>query len=69
MNRSFKNPLFACLLLFVGIYPAFNQQIFFNKVQPPDGKTFVHVTGIVRTGMGTCGCPLKKDFAVTMGIK
>jgi len=62
MNRSFKNQLFACFLLFVGIYPAFNQQIFFNKVQPPDGKTFVHETGIVQDGNGYMWLSTKKGL-------
>jgi len=40
--------LFVVILLSVKVNPANGQQIIFNKVPPPDGKTFEFVTGITQ---------------------
>ena len=40
--------LFALVLLFAMIYQVNGQAITFNKVLPPNGKTFKHITGIVQ---------------------
>ena len=49
--RTFRKPvlLFAALLLLVAVQP---QQLVFNKVLPPDGSTFTHVTGMVQDPRG-----------------
>ena len=43
---------FAFFLLFVKTSMVFCQQIIFNKVLPPNGKTFSHVTSIVQDKQG-----------------
>jgi ligand-binding sensor domain-containing protein/class 3 adenylate cyclase len=43
---------FVLLSLLMATYPASPQEIFFNKVLPPEGKTFKHVSGIVQDSQG-----------------
>jgi hypothetical protein len=38
------------------------QDIFFNKVQPPDGRTFMHVTGMVHDRQGYMRLATKKGL-------
>lgn len=57
---------FILLLLLTETCPALTQEIFFNKVLPPDGKTFVHVSGIVQDAQGYMWFATKKDFSATM---
>jgi ligand-binding sensor domain-containing protein len=38
------------------------QDIFFNKVQPPDGRTFMHVTGMVQDRQGYMWLATKKGL-------
>ena len=52
MRKVFFLAVFHVLFLLVNISPAFAQPIFFNKVQPPPGKKFLHVTGIVQDKQG-----------------
>src|SRR5439155_24830678 len=44
--------LFALLILLMEACPVFPQEMFFNKILPPEGKDFVHVTGIVQDKQG-----------------
>ena len=53
---------FVLLLLFVKTCPVFCQQIIFNKVLPPDGKTFEHVTGITQDVNGYMWYATKKGL-------
>ena len=40
-----KRPFyFVLLFLLMEAYPALPQEIFFNKILPPEGKTFVHTS-------------------------
>ena len=52
MRKVFFLAVFHIVFLLVNISPAFAQPIFFNKVQPPPGKKFLHVTGIVQDKQG-----------------
>ena len=48
-----KPPVYLILLfLLIEACPAIPQEIFFNKVLPPEGKTFKHVSGIVQDIQG-----------------
>ena len=48
-----KSPFYLVFLfLLMESYPATSQEIFFNKVLPPEGKTFKHVSGIVQDSQG-----------------
>jgi len=42
--------------------PGFPQEIFFNKVLPPEGKTFGHITGIVQDKQGYMWLATKKGL-------
>ncbi len=44
--------LALCVLFILLAKPASSQKIFFNKVQPPPGKSFHHVTGMVQDKQG-----------------
>ncbi|MGE5448015.1 MAG: two-component regulator propeller domain-containing protein, partial [Bacteroidales bacterium] len=46
--RSYLTYLFALIMMFGIICRAYGQAITFNKVPPPSGKTFKHITGIVQ---------------------
>jgi len=52
--------LLLCLL--IEVYPALPQDIFFNKVLPPEGKTFVHVAGMVQDDQGYMWLAAKKGL-------
>src|SRR5688572_22764590 len=43
---------FVLLFMLMQAYPASPQEIFFNKVLPPERKTFKHVSGIVQDSQG-----------------
>src|SRR6188768_274978 len=53
---------FVLLLLFVDTCPVFCQQIIFNKVLLPDGKTFNHVAGITQDLNGYMWYATKKGL-------
>ena len=53
MRTKFLISLIALILLFGDLsLPVFSQQIIFNKVPLPDGKTFDFVTGITQDKTG-----------------
>ena len=52
MKPSLPTFSFVLLVFFVKTCPVFCQQIIFNKVPPPKGKTFSHVTGVVQDKQG-----------------
>src|SRR5579862_7015647 len=54
--------LFIYLLVFVTTGPALSQKIIFNKILPPDGKTFEHVTGITQDQQGYMWFASKKGL-------
>jgi ligand-binding sensor domain-containing protein len=54
--------LSALLFLLVSSNTAFSQDIFFNKVQPPDGRSFRHVTGMVQDRQGYMWFASKKGL-------
>ena len=63
MNNKLQLTAIALFILFVKwSCPVFGQQIFFNKVPPPDGKTFVHVTGICQDLNGYMWFATKKGL-------
>ncbi len=62
MNPRLPIFSFVLLLMVVRAFPLFCQQISFNKVLPPAGKTFGHVTGIVQDKQGYMW------FATRMGL-
>src|SRR6186713_38582 len=49
-----QKPLFYFVILYLLMEtcPAIPQDIFFNKVLPPEGKTFKHVSGIIQDLQG-----------------
>ena len=53
---------FVLLFLLMEASPATPQEIFFNKVLPPEGKTFVHVSGIVQDMQGYMWFATKKGL-------
>jgi signal transduction histidine kinase/ligand-binding sensor domain-containing protein len=53
---------FVLLLFFLNSLPAFSQQVIFNKVLPPDGKPFEHVTGITQDVNGYMWLASKKGL-------
>ncbi len=62
MRNIVKYNLGIFILLLASTYQAAGQQIFFNKVPPPDGKTFVHVTGITQDMNGYIWLATKKGL-------
>ena len=58
-----KSPFYFFLLfLLMETCPASPQEIFFNKVLPPDGKLFMHVSGIVQDSQGYMWFATKKGL-------
>jgi signal transduction histidine kinase/ligand-binding sensor domain-containing protein len=53
---------FAVWLLLLISLPALSQKIMFNKIFPPEGKTFEHVTGIVQDQQGYMWFASKKGL-------
>jgi len=53
---------FALLFLLMETCPAIPQEIFFNKVLPPEGKIFSHVSGIVQDNQGYIWFATKKGL-------
>ena len=39
-------------ILLIKSYPSAAQQVIFNKVMPPEGETFIHITGIEQDKLG-----------------
>jgi ligand-binding sensor domain-containing protein/signal transduction histidine kinase len=63
MKHTLTIYLFVVLSLILKITdPAFSQQIIFNKVIPPDGKTFDFVTGITQDADGFMWYSTKKGL-------
>jgi signal transduction histidine kinase/ligand-binding sensor domain-containing protein len=52
MKADYCIYIFKILLLVILACPSYAQQVTFNRVQPPPGKTFEHVTGIVQDKYG-----------------
>src|SRR5215212_6648332 len=50
------------LFLLVLVCPATSQGIYFNKVLPPEGKSFMHVTGMVQDKLGYMWFATKKGL-------
>jgi len=58
-----KSPFYFLLLfLLMETSPASPQEIFFNKVLPPEGKIFSHVSGIVQDNQGYMWFATKKGL-------
>ncbi|HET6768471.1 MAG TPA: two-component regulator propeller domain-containing protein, partial [Chitinophagaceae bacterium] len=53
---------FVLLFLLMETCPASTQEIFFNKVLPPDGKLFMHVSGIAQDSQGYMWFATKKGL-------
>src|SRR5215207_7965636 len=51
-----------CLLFLMVAHPMRSQDIFFNKIIPPEGKRFGHVTGIVQDHKGYMWFATKKGL-------
>ncbi|OFY55310.1 MAG: hypothetical protein A2X22_02915 [Bacteroidetes bacterium GWF2_49_14] len=62
MKNLFKYFFGILIFLVASTYQADSQQIFFNKIPPPDGKTFVHVTGITQDVNGYMWLATKKGL-------
>src|SRR4028119_1022573 len=54
--------LFVLLVVLIGGTVTFSQDIFFNKVLPPDGRSFMHVTGMVQDRQGYMWFTTKKGL-------
>jgi hypothetical protein len=57
-----KSPFYFLLLFLMETYPASPQEIFFNKVLPPEGQVFSHVSGIVQDKYGYMWLATKKGL-------
>jgi ligand-binding sensor domain-containing protein len=53
---------FVLFFLLMETYPASPQEIFFNKVLPPEGQVFSHVSGIVQDKYGYMWLATKKGL-------
>ena len=53
---------FVLLFLLMEACPVIPQEVFFNKVLPPEGKTFAHVTGMVQDKQGYMWFATKKGL-------
>jgi len=53
---------YPLLYLLISVCPASTQDIYFKKVLPPEGKTFVHVAGIVQDEQGYMWLATKKGL-------
>ena len=54
--------LFVLFYLYAGSLPVKAQEVYFNKVIPPEGKVFGHVTGIVQDKQGYMWFATKKGL-------
>src|SRR3982751_4194079 len=51
-SRFFCRLLCCCILLFLISVRSVSQNIYFNNVPPPPGKSFYHITGMVQDQQG-----------------
>ena len=66
-----QKPLFYFVILYLLMEtcPAIPQDIFFNKVLPPEGKTFKHVSGIIQDIQGYMWFATKNGLFNTMATR
>src|SRR6476659_5641930 len=62
MKSGFRFILLICLSSFIKTYPLKSQSIVFNKVLPPEGRSFLHITGIVQDKQGYMWFASKKGL-------
>ena len=69
MNVGFTLKAFNLFLLFILTSISYAQPVTFNRVQPPTGKTFEHVTGIVQDKYGFMWFATKRGLFKYDGYK
>lgn len=63
-NQEMKSSvvLYFLITLLIGSSTAFGQQVFFNRVPPPEGQAFMHITGMAQDRQGYMWFASKKGL-------
>ena len=68
MKADHMRGIVTILLIFLLACPSYAQQVVFNRVLPPKGKTFEHITGIVQDKYGYMWFASKRGLFKSLAI-